>query len=527
MKGRCIACLTALLAVGIGLATAGTASGDPLPTLPANIYVSGTSGNDANDGLSTSTPVKTIQKAINMVPRLFQTSGTIHVATGTYNEAATIEEIKGSGSVSLKLKGYINATAGSFTNSPTLTGTSTGGNTSNFPNINTTFNAANFGSAGTQAGRYLHLTGGTGFSALDEYNWYVIENNTSATQLLIVGQWRSATPNATTTYEIYLPANMTTINGQLTRLYGLAVLNASNIQLSTLRVINAQQDGIKIHTSVLDIEPEAETVNLEGISDIFLVTTSSNSQSASFRYPASGLSIQHSRVGQINAFVSNADQHVGLNIGEQSGIRVVAHSMFKGSVANTGLAVNQSSSVQFLVQSLGIGNLAVGPGAGFSSEFGSTILHFEKNRSTGNWAGIIGQSNSIIGFTDLNVFQTSTTDGIFLNTNSHLFTDGFTFSNVQLLNNLRSGAYIINGSTCATCGAFTYSGNPTTFRTVLNNIVALPAQTLNPAPNEVSLYIDESTNRTGGAAADCALVARKSDGVEVVVALLTIDGVCP
>lgn len=43
----------------------------------------------------------------------------------------------------------------------------------------------------------------------------------------------------------------------------------------------------------------------------------------------------------------------------------------------------------------------------------------------------------------------------------------------------------------------------------------------------VTLYVDESTNRGGGVGADCALVARKSDGAEVVVATLVTDGGCP
>ncbi len=49
----------------------------------------------------------------------------------------------------------------------------------------------------------------------------------------------------------------------------------------------------------------------------------------------------------------------------------------------------------------------------------------------------------------------------------------------------------------------------------------------NPSPDTVSVYLDEATNRTGGVGADCALVARLSTGVEVVIATLVTDGGCP
>lgn len=52
-------------------------------------------------------------------------------------------------------------------------------------------------------------------------------------------------------------------------------------------------------------------------------------------------------------------------------------------------------------------------------------------------------------------------------------------------------------------------------------------QAVSPIADYVQVYVDESTDRGGTAAADCALVARLSSGVEVVVSTLVTDGGCP
>ena len=49
----------------------------------------------------------------------------------------------------------------------------------------------------------------------------------------------------------------------------------------------------------------------------------------------------------------------------------------------------------------------------------------------------------------------------------------------------------------------------------------------NPATNDMRLYVDESTDRVGGASDDCALVARLSDGTEINIAILATDAGCP
>jgi hypothetical protein len=57
--------------------------------------------------------------------------------------------------------------------------------------------------------------------------------------------------------------------------------------------------------------------------------------------------------------------------------------------------------------------------------------------------------------------------------------------------------------------------------------IAQGAVALTPPLNQVTSYVDESTNRVGGAPADCVIVARLSTGVEINVATLVTDGGCP
>lgn len=49
----------------------------------------------------------------------------------------------------------------------------------------------------------------------------------------------------------------------------------------------------------------------------------------------------------------------------------------------------------------------------------------------------------------------------------------------------------------------------------------------NPPTNKVAWFIDEATNRTGGAGADCVWVARLSNGTEISATVLVTDGACP
>lgn len=64
-------------------------------------YINVASGNDANDGLSSGTALKTITAAINKLPPRINHIVTINVATGTYNETVTIAGFIGSGEIDI------------------------------------------------------------------------------------------------------------------------------------------------------------------------------------------------------------------------------------------------------------------------------------------------------------------------------------------------------------------------------------------------------------------------------------------
>ncbi len=66
------------------------------------IYVNGSTGNDLNDG-SQGSPFKTIQAAINAVPKYLKDSVDIEVTTATYNEEVKIIGFQGEGDFRLNL----------------------------------------------------------------------------------------------------------------------------------------------------------------------------------------------------------------------------------------------------------------------------------------------------------------------------------------------------------------------------------------------------------------------------------------
>lgn len=65
-------------------------------------YVDVTNGNDNNDGLSPATAFKTIQKAIDSLPRILNHNATINLAAGTYMEKVLIKGFLGNGILSIQ-----------------------------------------------------------------------------------------------------------------------------------------------------------------------------------------------------------------------------------------------------------------------------------------------------------------------------------------------------------------------------------------------------------------------------------------
>lgn len=64
-----------------------------------NLYVDANTGDDANDGLSSMTPFKTIMRAVNMLNKYLTANVKIYIATATYNENLVFEGFMGLGSL--------------------------------------------------------------------------------------------------------------------------------------------------------------------------------------------------------------------------------------------------------------------------------------------------------------------------------------------------------------------------------------------------------------------------------------------
>lgn len=77
-------------------------------TTDINYYIDATNGLDTNNGLTSGTAFKTIQKAINMLPMIINHAVNINVASGTYNERVVVQNFIGNG--------YINIIGGSTIN---------------------------------------------------------------------------------------------------------------------------------------------------------------------------------------------------------------------------------------------------------------------------------------------------------------------------------------------------------------------------------------------------------------------------
>jgi hypothetical protein len=72
-------------------------------TTTANLtyYVNTSTGSDVNDGLTSGTAFKTIQKAINILPQIINHTVTINLASGTYTETPIISGKIGNGSIAI------------------------------------------------------------------------------------------------------------------------------------------------------------------------------------------------------------------------------------------------------------------------------------------------------------------------------------------------------------------------------------------------------------------------------------------
>ncbi|MDF2570490.1 MAG: hypothetical protein K0R55_2094 [Sporomusa sp.] len=73
----------------------------PTMTTADITYYVATTGNDSNDGLTSGTAFKTIQKAIDSIPQIVNHTVTINVAAGTYAESVSIQGFSGKGIINV------------------------------------------------------------------------------------------------------------------------------------------------------------------------------------------------------------------------------------------------------------------------------------------------------------------------------------------------------------------------------------------------------------------------------------------
>ena len=164
---------------------------------------------------------------------------------------------------------------------------------------------------------FLRLSGGTGYDATNDYsNWYPVYKNT-ATALHIVGRWRGSVPDNTTTYQIFRPADVPTIDGNGAQ-YCLYVSGAANITFTGLRCLKPT------------VSPQ-DTVWITGSTDIAFEHTrmTGNVQTA-------GLS-----TSRINAMVIEADGLARLNYCRQGSFCTYSYVLGEG-FNTTGFLVGDS-----------------------------------------------------------------------------------------------------------------------------------------------------------------------------------------
>ncbi len=185
---------------------------------PLNLYVA-TTGNDSISCTSSATPCKTIQGAVNQVPKLIRNPVTINVAAGTYSAGAYIQGFSFDGEGSLSVSGTLAVASFTGTMSGTLTSATSDNNSAP-----ATWGAATVANAGWTSNQLatslLCITSGS-----DTGDCRVIQQNTSDV-ITIVGNWSyAAAPNSGDSFEIETWA--TSVTGVLPQPGGAVPGNSS------------------------------------------------------------------------------------------------------------------------------------------------------------------------------------------------------------------------------------------------------------------------------------------------------------
>lgn len=423
---------------------------DSLGTMPTDLYVC-TSGSDSNSGLTTSAPFATMQKAWDVAPKIFRTSGTIHVCGGTYNASLQIYGFVGSANKTITMKGY--STAGAFTDTALLTGTATALGSGLYPTTNSTLvdSGAAFGAAGTQKGRFLCLTGGPGFDAVtSENNCYVLEGNSSGTVLLVAGRWRVAIPTTGTTYAIYNPAAFPIIDGQSTREYGVHIFGSSGgIRIHRIHSRSHTKSGFKVENSTL--------VSTAG-KEFYLNSTAANSVGLSAVHPEAGFYFTGSVIQEVSTNISNADDLVGFMVFGWTKISKMYHNVVRGTVRDTAFVLGLTSYIDYFSDNLGFEVTGSTSSICFGVEDGGHVTFFENNRATGCNTGLYIDSRAEVLFSGANRFETSVQSGIVIAQKGHLY-GNTAVTNITSVNNGGYGVIYSDGGRCENLCDFTTTGN--------------------------------------------------------------------
>ena len=205
-------------------------------------------------------------------------------------------------------------------------------------------------------------------------------------------------------------------------------------------------------------------------------------------HTGSGNTVSGLRIGAVTSPDANAN-HAAVNIGQGWEFDIFANGLDMDMLASTGY--------DFFIGSIG-------------SE--ALVVEFDPTNAAGGSADLVTVSSTLGIMDGSDVFGGIAVD---LTNVNHTGTGNFVY-----------GVSIgdITEDADATEIAFDAGSG---FDYMLVSDVRTVAVADNPGTNEVGLFFDESTDRVATATADCALVARLSDGTEINVAILVTDGGCP
>lgn len=511
---------------GTGAELAGTESGLKLnyhfnystvnTTLVAQSATVSGIGSDANDCTTTSTPCLTMTGVVAKIPKYFTGDSTINLASGVIQDSVEMSGFHPSGSYTVTVMGYNNPTPNQFTDSPILSGTSSGSNTNSFPeDARTLFMVTSADKRVTMG--WLKITGGTGIcsgSGHNSDNWYPIETYWTGTSISVVGQWRCSTPDNTTTYEIYSIDNLSSFHGggkpakyngdrdgpheipSIGSGYSVQIRDSSGLDLIKFKVQNSSY-GVQIITSSIDLISgvAAESINGRGIS---------SEQNTMVGTATTG--------GIRNNIVRNT--YAGIRAEKQVSLMRVFNNYTYNQV-NCGFCNFFSSINEYVYYNLWKNAYY----AGYDGEFGFSLYTYAYNRSDtcGGGGGIEVSSNSTVRISGKTVITNSVIGALVAN-HSNLHVAG-----VELIISYSNRAIVTSAdSYLSPNGTITYVGN--TINAEHHGLV-LDATTISTSPvyipltKQMQLYLKD----TGAA---CELRGRLFDATDVLVTTLKA-ATCP